>query len=61
MGRMDYQVCHKGAGNRKMTLEEYYEKLKNLWAHVDKDNLEEIKRYNEIRREMRRTVTDDNK
>lgn len=44
-----------------MTLEEYYKYLKDLWAHVNKDNLEEIKRYNEIRREMRRTVTDDNK
>lgn len=44
-----------------MTLEEYYKYLKDLWAYVNKDNLEEIKRYNEIRREMRRTVTDDNK
>lgn len=39
-----------------MTLKEYYEELKRLWAQVDKNSLAEIKRYNELKRELRRTV-----
>ena len=33
-----------------MTTQEYYEILKREWEKVNKDNLNEIKRYNEMKR-----------
>lgn len=41
-----------------MTLEEYYEILKAEWEKVNKDNLEEIKRYNEMKRQLRKILYD---
>lgn len=39
-----------------MTLEEYYRILKEMWEKVDKTNLEEIKRYNEFKRQLRKEL-----
>ena len=36
-----------------MTLKEYYDILKEEWEKVNKNNLEEIKRYNEFKRQLR--------
>ena len=41
-----------------MTLEEYYKILKEMWEKVDKNNLDEIKRYNEFKRQLRDTLDD---
>ncbi len=39
-----------------MTMKEYYEIIKSEWGKVDKNNLSEIKRYNEYKRELRKMV-----
>lgn len=39
-----------------MTLEEYYKILKEKWEKVNKDNLEEIRKYNEYKRQLRKEV-----
>lgn len=39
-----------------MTQEEYYEILKKEWEKVDKNNLEEIKKYNEMKRQLRQLL-----
>ena len=39
-----------------MTLKEYYDILKKEWEKVNKNNLEEIKRYNEFKRQLRTLV-----
>ena len=36
-----------------MTQKEYYEILKKEWEKVDKNNLNEIKKYNEMKRQLR--------
>lgn len=36
-----------------MTHEEYYKILKVAWENVDKNDLEAIKRYNEMKRQLR--------
>ena len=36
-----------------MDRERYYNILKEEWERVDKNNLEEIKRYNEMKRNLR--------
>lgn len=36
-----------------MTQKEYYEILKVAWEKVDTNNLEAIKRYNEMKRQLR--------
>lgn len=36
-----------------MTQEEYYKILKAAWEKVDKNNLKAIKRYNEMKRQLR--------
>ena len=36
-----------------MTQEEYYKILKTAWENVDKNDLEAIKRYNEMKRQLR--------
>ena len=41
-----------------MTQEEYYRILKEKWEKVDKNNLEEIKRYNEFKRNLRYILED---
>ena len=41
-----------------MTQEEYYRILKEKWEKVDKNNLEEIKRYNEFKRILRYILED---
>ena len=43
---------------KKMTQEEYYRILKEKWEKVDKNNLEEIKRYNEFKRILRYILED---
>lgn len=40
----------------QMTWEEYYAVLAEEWKKVDKNNLEEIKRYNEFRRQLRKSI-----
>lgn len=42
-----------------MTIKEYYEIIKAEWEKVNKDNLSEIKRYNEYKRELRKLVQND--
>lgn len=42
-----------------MTLKEYYEFLALLWANVDQNNLEEIREYNRLRRDLRKTVEEE--
>lgn len=39
-----------------MTWTEYYEYLALLWEGVNKDSLEEIHEYNELRRDLRKAV-----
>ncbi len=39
-----------------MTLKEYYDILKEEWEKVNKNNLEEIKRYNEFKRQLRKLL-----
>lgn len=39
-----------------MTIKEYYEIIKSEWEKVNKNNLSEIKRYNEYKRELRKMV-----
>ncbi len=39
-----------------MTWAEYYEYLAKLWESVDKTNLQEIRKYNEYRRELRKQM-----
>ena len=41
-----------------MTTEEYYEILKREWEKVNKENLNEIKRYNEMKRQLRQLIND---
>ena len=41
-----------------MTTEEYYKILKREWEKVNKDNLSEIKRYNEMKRQLRQLIND---
>ena len=41
-----------------MTTEEYYEILKREWEKVNKENLNDIKRYNEMKRQLRRLIND---
>lgn len=41
-----------------MTREEYYEILKREWEKVNKEDLNEIKRYNEMKRELRQLIND---
>lgn len=36
-----------------MTQEEYYKILKAAWENVDKNDLEAIKQYNEMKRQLR--------
>ena len=42
-----------------MTIKEYYEIIKAEWEKINKDNLSEIKRYNEYKRELRKLVQSD--
>lgn len=46
-----------------MTTDEYYKILKEWWEQVDKNNLQEIKNYNEFKRQLRKELQDgkDNK
>ena len=46
-----------------MTNQEYYQILKERWEQVDKNNLQEIKNYNEFKRQLRKELQDgkDNK
>lgn len=46
-----------------MTNQEYYQILKEQWEQVDKNNLQEIKNYNEFKRQLRKELQDgkDNK
>lgn len=39
-----------------MTWTEYYEYLALLWESVDKTNLQEIRDYNELKRQLRHEV-----
>lgn len=39
-----------------MTQEEYHKILKVAWENVDKNNLEAIKRYNEMKRQLRKEL-----
>ena len=39
-----------------MTLEEYYKILEKRWKQVNKDNLQEIKQYNEFKRMLRKEI-----
>ena len=41
-----------------MTTEEYYEILKREWEKVNKENLSEIKQYNEMKRQLRQLIKD---
>lgn len=41
-----------------MTLSEYYEILRNKWEQIDKDNLQEIKWYNEFKRQLRKELAE---
>lgn len=41
-----------------MTTEEYYEILKREWEKVNKENLNDIKRYNEMKRQLRQLIND---
>ena len=41
-----------------MTLSEYYEILRNKWEQIDKDNLQEIKLYNEFKRQLRKELAE---
>lgn len=41
-----------------MTQKEYYEILKKEWENVDKNNLSEIKKYNELKRQLRELLED---
>lgn len=40
-----------------MTREEYYKILKEKWEKVDKDNLRQIKAYNEFARRLRKEIS----
>lgn len=42
-----------------MTWDEYYEYLEVLWEAVDKNNLEDIKEYNRLRRDLRKTIEEE--
>ena len=39
-----------------MTTDEYYKILKERWERVDKNNLQEIKNYNEFKRQLRKEL-----
>ena len=39
-----------------MTADDYYKILEKYWQQVNKNNLEEIKRYNEFKRELRKEI-----
>lgn len=41
-----------------MSQAEYYEILKKEWEKVDKNNLNEIKQYNEMKRQLRQLLED---
>lgn len=41
-----------------MTTEEYFEILKREWEKVNKENLNDIKRYNEMKRQLRQLIED---
>lgn len=41
-----------------MSLEEYYKILKDAWEKVDKNSLEEIRKYNEMKRQLRKLLED---
>ena len=41
-----------------MTSQEYYKIIKERWEHVDKNNLKEIKAYNEFKRQLRKELQD---
>ena len=41
-----------------MTIYEYYEILRKKWERVDKNNLQEIKQYNEFKRQLRKELVD---
>ena len=45
-------------GDKVMTTEKYYEILKREWEKVNKDDLKEIKRYNELKRQLRQLIND---
>lgn len=47
-----------GKRAENMTTEEYYEILKREWEKVNKENLNEIKRYNEMKRQLRQLIKD---
>ena len=46
-----------------MITDQYYKLLKERWKLVDKNNLQEIKNYNEFKRQLRKELQDgkDNK
>lgn len=39
-----------------MSQEEYYKILKDAWEKVNKNNLEEIRKYNEMKRQLRKLL-----
>ena len=42
-----------------MTREEYYRMLKEEWEKVNKDDLKEIRRYNEFKRQLRECLDEE--
>lgn len=44
-----------------MTMREYYEELKQAWEKVNKNSLQEVKAYNEWKRELRKLVDEGEK
>lgn len=39
-----------------MTIEEYYRSVAERWEKIDQNNLEELHRFNEWKRQLRKTI-----